>query len=104
MPLDFEFRARIWLFAGGNWYFVTLPKGISAEIHARAGGRSKPGGSLRVTAMIGATRWKTSIFRDRKREAYVLPIKAAVRSKEQLRDGDSVEVTLLAEYEFDAGD
>jgi len=49
--------------------------------------------------MIGRTRWKTSIFRDRKREAYLLPVKAAVRSKEQLREGEPAEVYLTVELD-----
>lgn len=51
-----------------------------------------------VTAIIGATRWKTSIFWDRKRDAYLLPVKAAVRTKEQLREGDSPEIALVAGF------
>ncbi len=76
---------------------MTLPKDISAHIHSRAAGKSKPGGSLRVTATVGSTRWKTSIFRDRKCNAYLLPIKATVRAKEQLRAGETVTITLITE-------
>lgn len=102
MPLDFAFRARLWLYEGqGAWHFLTLPKAVSARIHAAAAGRSKPFGSLRVTAKIGNTRWKSSVFRDTKRGAYLLPVKAAVRAAEQLRAGDTVEVFLLAELDGD---
>lgn len=98
--MEIAFRARIWLYEGqAAWYFVTLPKGPSAEIKSMTAGRLKTWGSVPVTAMIGSTRWKTSIFRDTKRAAYLLPLKAAVRTKEQLRAGDSVEISLL----IDAG-
>jgi hypothetical protein len=102
MPLDAAFQARVWVYEGSAvWYFVTLPRDLSAQIHSQAAGRFKPGGSLRVTATVGRTRWRTSIFRDRKQSAYLLPLKASVRAKEQLRPGDLVEVVLLAEL---AGD
>jgi len=99
VPFDVSFEAPIWAYDGpGGWHFVTLPKRLSHEIHASAATAAKPGGSLPVTAIIGATRWKTSIFWDRKRDAYLLPVKAAVRTKEQLREGDSPEIALVAGF------
>ena len=98
--MELIFRSRIWLHQGvGSWHFVTLPKDMSAAIRSRAAGRAKPGGSLPVTVTIGAARWKTSIFFDRKRTAYLLPIKAAVRVREQLQAGQPVDVVLVAEFE-----
>jgi hypothetical protein len=97
-PFDFSFRARIWLYEGAaRWHFVTLPKDVSNQIRLLARGESRPGGSLRVTASTGVTRWKTSIFRDQKRNAYLLPLKFSVRQREQLRAGDSVEISLVLE-------
>jgi len=58
---------------------------------------TRPWGSVRVTAMIGLSRWKTSLFRDTRRDAYLLPLKAAVRAKEAVRAGDTVEVTVRIE-------
>ena len=87
----------MWQYEGGagSWYFITVPKRVSAEIQQQSAGRSKAWGSLRVTAIIGATRWKTSLFRDRKRDAYLLPLKAPVRVKEQLCAGEVAEVTII---------
>jgi len=51
-----------------------------------------------VTATIGETRWKTSIFRDNRSAAYLLPIKASVRLREQLQAGLKVEVFLIIEF------
>ncbi|MBM3797136.1 MAG: DUF1905 domain-containing protein [Acidobacteria bacterium] len=97
MNAEYSFRARIWLYEGqGAWHFVTVPTKISAEIKAAANGRTKAWGSVSVTAMAPlGTRWKTSLFRDTKRNAYLLLVKAAVRAKEQWRVSDWAEITLL---------
>ena len=93
------FRSTLWLYEGaGAWYFVTVPADLSARIHAAARGKARAWGSLPVTARIGGTRWKTSVFWDRKRAAYLLPVKAAVRAKEQLRAGDLPEVMLVPKF------
>jgi hypothetical protein len=51
-------------------------------------------GSIRVIATVGRTSWKTSIFPDKKRGAYLLPLKAAVRTKEKIEPGNTVAVTI----------
>jgi len=47
-----------------------------------------------VIATVGRTSWKTSIFPDKKRGAYLLPLKAAVRTKEKIEPGNTVAVTI----------
>jgi hypothetical protein len=49
---------------------------------------------VRVHAQIGATTWATSVFPDKARGAFVLPVKAAVRKAEGLEVGDTVPVSL----------
>ncbi len=51
-------------------------------------------GSLPVIATIGKTIWKTSIFPDKKICSYLLPLKAEVRKKELLREGDKIKLSL----------
>lgn len=95
---EFLFRAPVWLFQGNAaWHFVTLPKDVSTQIKTIKGRASKAFGSVKVSAIIGQTQWKTSIFPDNKRAVYVLPIKAAVRRGEQLHDGVVVEVCIIIE-------
>ncbi|MBM3783759.1 MAG: DUF1905 domain-containing protein [Acidobacteria bacterium] len=92
---EYLFRAPLWLYDGAAaWHFVTVPAAVSAELHAAHRGAQKPGGSVRVRVALGVTRWNTSIFWDRRRNAYLLPIKAQVRAREHLRTGDSVELSL----------
>jgi len=95
---EFTFRAVLWLYEGkAAWHFVTLPKSVAARIKALAGDRKKAFGTLKVTATIGHTTWKTSIFPDRKRASYLLPIKSLVRQREQLPAGVPLEVRLRIE-------
>ncbi len=86
----------MWLYPGetGNWHFISLPKKAAAEIKKSFGGLSRGWGSLRIEAIIGKTSWKTSVFPNKKRGTYVLPIKADVRKKEDINAGDKVKVKL----------
>lgn len=47
-------------------------------------------GSLPVTAVIGKTSWKTSIFPDKKIGAYLLPLKSEIRKKENIVAGATI--------------
>ena len=49
---------------------------------------------MRVEVTVGATTWRTSVFPEASRGAFVLPIKKAVRQAEDLDDGDEVTLTL----------
>jgi hypothetical protein len=49
-------------------------------------------GVIPVTAKIGKTSWETSLFP--KDGGYLVPIKASVRTAEDLKLGDSVKVVL----------
>lgn len=91
----FTMRAKVWLYPGmAGWHFVTLSKKQSREIKDIFGGMSRGWGSLPVTVKIGQTSWKTSIFPDKKAGAYLLPLKADVRKKEAIEDGDMVSLLL----------
>lgn len=89
----YKFKAEVWKyqFEGATaWHFITLPKDTAAEIRFLSTGRTAAWGSLRVSAQIGKTSWNTSLFPDSKRGSYLLPVKAAVRQAENLKDGTSV--------------
>jgi hypothetical protein len=92
---DFEFDAAVWEHDGkGAWHFLALPPEHADEIEHRFGHRAAGFGSLPVEVTIGSTTWRTSIFPDRSRESYVLPIKKAVRAAEGLHDGATAAVRL----------
>ncbi|MBJ7458516.1 MAG: DUF1905 domain-containing protein [Thermoleophilaceae bacterium] len=91
-----QFNAEIWRHDGpAAWHFVSLPDELADELRAAYAHRQKAFGSLPVRATIGQTEWETSIFFDRKRETYLLPVKAAVRRSEALEDGDCAQLRIL---------
>ena len=84
----------MWRYPGdAGWRFVSLPPELADEIAATA----EPGGfgSVRVAVRIGSTSWETSIFPSKADETYLLPVKAAVRTAEQIADDDVVAVSLV---------
>jgi len=95
--MEVAFTARLWEYDGqGAWHFVTVPRRESGELRAWTEGRRKVGGTARVAVRVGASRWQTSVFWDTKRQAFLLPVKAAMRAKEQLAAGMMVDVELVA--------
>lgn len=85
------FSGAIWRgSAGAGWFFVTLPEDLTMAIRTRAIGLMKSFGSVRVSALIGDTKWNTSIFFDTKANAFLLPVKGDVRRKERIGVGDTV--------------
>lgn len=80
----------------GGWYFVGVDKKTSEKIKASQKGKPRVGwGSIRVTATIGKTSWKSSIFPDAKSGTYLLPLKAEIRKKESIGVSDTVRFTLV---------
>lgn len=99
MTLDETFRAKVWAQEStGAWHFVTLPTDLSKRIRTLTTGQLKPFGSFRVKARTGLSRWETSLFRDTKREAFLLPVKANVRRKERIMPGDTIEVAITLAF------
>jgi len=93
--LRYKTRSKVWLYDGPEaWHFITLSGEQSSEIACLAAHSRSAWGSIRVIATVGRTSWKTSIFPDKKRGAYLLPLKAAVRTKEKIEPGNTVAVTI----------
>lgn len=91
------FDAELWVWdarRGDTWVFVTVPARASQEIRDVTDSPRRGFGSVRVAVSIGASRWRTSIFPDRSRAAFVLPVKRAVRVADGLEPGDVVKVQL----------
>jgi hypothetical protein len=94
MSADFKFSEKLWEGGGkGSWHFITVPLDVSGIIkmsHDRRTGF----GSVRVQAEICGNSWKTSLFPDAKSGCYLLPVKAAVRSKSSLKSDSKYSVAL----------
>jgi hypothetical protein len=94
-PHRYKTRSKVWLYDGpAAWHFITLSSKQSSEIACLAAHCRSAWGSIRVIATVGRTSWKTSIFPDKKRGGYLLPLKAAVRTKEKIELGNTVAVTI----------
>lgn len=84
--------------SGGSWHFLTIDgeagEALSGTALMRRMERTIGGfGSLKVTATIGDSTFKTSLFPS-KSLGWLLPVKAAVRKAEGIGAGDSVAVVL----------
>lgn len=94
----FEMTALLWTWRsakpGAGWHFLTIDGQTAAEIRFAALGRTGGFGSIKVAARIGRTSWNTSIFPQRDSAGFILPIKASVRKREGLTEGDAVTVAL----------
>ncbi len=91
----YAFEAKVWLYPGmAGWHFVTLPVKESAQIKKSFAEMAKGWGSLPVCVTVGKTSWNTSIFPDKKSDAYLLPLKAEVRKKEKISAGDAVRLSI----------
>ena len=100
----YKLKAKVWQYAGvGGWHFITLPKKQSAEIKSGFGNMQKPWGSLPVLVTIGKTSWKTSIFPEKKSGAFLLPVKAEVRKKENIVEGETITITLEIRASYPSG-
>ncbi len=88
----YKMKSKVLVYPGmAAWRFLVLPKKEGAEIKEKYGKSAKGWGSLPVSASIGKTEWKTSIFPDKKSGTYLLPLKAKIRKAEGIDDDDSVQ-------------
>lgn len=93
--MEIEFQSELWEWPGqGAWFFVSLPKKFYDEIKLVSTTPHNGFGSVKVSAKIGHTVWKTSIFPDSKSLSYLLPIKKEVRKSENLLAKDIVSVKI----------
>ncbi len=83
--IKYEFSAKVYHYSTSSdmvgWTIVSLPKELSVEIRESFKREELGWGRLKVTAKTGGSEWKTAIWFDTKLDAYMLPIKAAIRKK-----------------------
>ncbi len=88
-------RAEVILYPGmAGWHMIYLPKKEAGVIKKSFGALHRGWGSLPVLATLGKTRWRTSIFFDKRNDTYILPLKTEVRKKEGVFARDQVQFTL----------
>lgn len=91
MKKNYHISSTVWVYPGlGGWHFVTLDKVLSQTIKKTA--RRYGAGFVKITATIGSTSWQTALFPHKQSGAYLLSIKASVRKKEAIYEGDTVQI------------
>jgi hypothetical protein len=71
-----------------------VPENVSMEIRENLKWQEEGWGRLKITAEIGSSHWKTSIWFDTKRNMYLLPLKADIRKKENVEIGKNIDVII----------
>ncbi len=96
MSAKYKVKSKVILWAGeqGAWHFAYVDKKNADAIKAKFGKSKRGFGSIRVTVTLGKTKWKTSIFPDKRSGTYLLPLKSQVRRAEGIDAGDTVSFTL----------
>lgn len=89
--MEYTFSAKVWY---SEWYFVSLPKEMAADIRMNFKGLEEGWGRLKVVAKIGGSEWKTAIWFDTKQQTYLLPVKADIRKREKIGADQEVSITL----------
>ena len=85
--------------APAAWHFVSIDGEAGEALSATALMRrlerlSRGFGSLKVSATIGGSTFKTSVFPSKEQGGWLLPVKVSVRKAEGLTEGDTVELAL----------
>jgi hypothetical protein len=93
--IHFSFPGIIWQYSGlGGWHFVSLPEKLSEKIRKNLKGEEEGWGRMKVFAKTGNSEWNTAVWFDTKANTYLLPLKAAIRKKENLKAGKTIKVDI----------
>lgn len=93
--IKYEYISKVWKHGSpAGWYFISLTQESSKEIRENLKWQEEGWGRLKVSAKTGSSGWETAIWFDTKMKTYLLPLKADIRKKENIHNGDSIKVTL----------
>jgi len=91
--VELRFSGELWYWRGPSpYHFVTVPDAQSADIEAVSRIVSYGWGVIPVSAQLGETAWTTSLFP--KDGGYLVPVKDAVRKREDVDLGDAVTICI----------
>jgi hypothetical protein len=91
--IKYEFTSQIWKYdALAGWHFISLPADFAKEIRENLKWQEEGWGRLKTVAKIGNSEWETAIWFDTKMNTYLLPLKAEIRKKEDLKNGDNKKI------------
>ncbi|MDQ3075876.1 MAG: DUF1905 domain-containing protein [bacterium] len=88
MKKIFRIDAKVWKWPGdAGWHFVNVEKKVSEQIRNKY-----KKGFVYITAKTGKTSWDTALFPHKISGSYLLSVKASVRKKENIWEGDTVNI------------
>lgn len=94
--VELQFSGEMWFWKGpAPWHFVTVAERECRQLQSAAAFVTYGWGMIPVTATIGESRWRTSLWP--KDGSYLVPVKAWVRKAEGLELGDVVTVRLAVD-------
>ena len=94
--MNLEFSGEIWFWKGPSpFFFVTVPDEECGALEEASPRVSYGWGMIPVAARINETEWTTALFP--KDGMYVVPVKADVRRREGIEEGDTVTVNLFVD-------
>lgn len=90
--MKYKLKSEVWLYPGqqGAWHFASVDRKHTRLLRKKYANLHRGWSSLPVGVNIGKTKWRTSIFYDKRSETYLLPLKASVRKKEDITYGDKI--------------
>ena len=92
--MKFEFRGTLWFWRGpAPWYFVTVPAPQCHDIKELSRSVTYGWGMIPAAVRIGKTTVTTALWP--KDGGYIVPIKKAMQSAEELELGDDLEIALI---------
>lgn len=98
--IEFKFSAKAYQYSASadmmsGWTFVSLPKELSMKIRESFKCLEEGWGRMKVTAKIGNSEWRTSIWFDTKQDTYLLPLKAVIRKKENIVLDEDIAISIV---------
>ena len=89
----FTIKAKVWIYPGdAAWHFVSTGPKETKILRELRPTKRRGFGAVKVRCTIGTTTWDTSVF-PTKDGPYLLPLKASVRAKEGIAQGDTVTIS-----------
>lgn len=93
--VHYDVSAKVWKHqGGGGWFFISVDRDVSDEIRKLFKSEEEGWGRLKATAKINSFEWPTSIWFDTKLGVYLLPVKATIRKKANISEGDEIQVEI----------
>lgn len=95
MADTYTITSRVTQYPGmDGWFFAHVSKPIATQIKEKHAPKKRGFGSIRVSVVCEQSTWDTSIFPDAHSGTYVLPLKKAIRQREDIVEGDTIVFTI----------